>query len=226
MIDQIDDRLAAWVEETLGGITPTHTEPTADNGKGELGVNLYLLELVNEPLRHHTQRPYLQPALRYLVTTSAGEPRNAHRLLGELLFAALENADFEVELEPASAQLWSAFHLPPRPSFIVRIPLPRERTAVTAPLVRQAADTQEVATTIFYGLLVGPGATPLAGARIELPALYRSARTDAQGRFQFVGVPVAPYAKHFRIITRGHELEIDFTETGSATEPVVITIDL
>jgi hypothetical protein len=99
LIDQIDDRLIAWVEATLDGITPTLTAPTA--GDGARGVNLYLLEMVNDLLRHHTQRPHTQPALRYLVTTSDPDPKAAHRLLGALVFAAMDHEEFEVELEPA-----------------------------------------------------------------------------------------------------------------------------
>lgn len=224
MIDQIDARLITWVETTLGGITTTLTVPTA--GDNARGVNLYLLELVNDPLRHHTQRPPIQPVLRYLVTTSDPDPKSAHRLLGALLFAALDHEEFEVELAPAPASLWQAFNLAPRPSFLLRVPLPRERVPVEIPLVRQPAATEEVTTTIFYGLLLGPEAIPLAGARIELPALTRSTTTDAQGRFQFVGLPVAPHPKRFHILARGRTLDLSIIETGTAAAPVIITFDL
>lgn len=224
MIDQIDDRLIAWVAATLGGITPTLTVPTA--GDDARGVNLYLLELVNDPLRQHTQRPRAQPALRYLVTTSDPDPKAAHHLLGALVFAAMDHEEFEVELEPASAQLWQAFNLAPRPSFLLRVPLPHEWVPVDRPLVRQPAATEEVTTTIFYGLLLGPESIPLAGARIELPALARATTTDAQGRFQFVALPVAPHPKRFHILARGRTLDLSVTETGTPATPVIITFDL
>lgn len=224
MIDQIDDHLIAWVKATLGGITPTLTAPTS--GDGARGVNLYLLDLVNDPLRQHTQRPRVQPALRYLVTTSDPDPKAAHRLLGALVFAALEHEEFEVELDPAPAQLWQAFNLAPQPSFLLRVPLPHERVPVELPLVRQPAAAEEVTTTIFYGLLLGPESIPLAGARIELPALARATSTDGQGRFQFVGLPVAPHPKRFHILARGRTLDLSVTETGTPAAPVIITFDL
>jgi hypothetical protein len=224
VIDQVDVQLSAWVEEALGAIKPTLLPPAAATGTP--GVNLYLFELVNEPLLVSSQRPHLQPALRYLVTTTAKEPQEAHRLLGALLFAAMDHPDFEVELEPLPAAVWSALQIPPKPSFVLRVPLPRTRSRPPTPLVRQPPTLVEAALTNFYGLLLGPGGYPVAGAQVELPALNRSTRSDPRGRFQLDGVPIAPHAKQLTIQARGRTLAVLIEQTGSPSEPVGITFHL
>lgn len=224
MIDQIDEQLSDWVEQVLGGIRPGLTPPR--DIEGSLAVNLYLLELVDDPLRRNTSRPPLQPALRYLVTTSADEPRDAHRLLSTLLYAAFEQDEFEVELDPVPHHTWSAFNIAPRPSFILRVPLPHERQPTLAPLVREVATTRSVPLVTLHGRLLGPEQHPLANARIELPTLYRYAYTDARGRFAIPGVPAAPQRKRLRITARDRTTRVQLVETGSPEHPVTITFDL
>lgn len=224
MIEQVDVQLSAWVEEALGAIKPTLLPPTA--ATSALGVNLYLFELVNEPLLASSQRPRLQPALRYLVTTAAKDPQEAHRMLGALLFAALDHVDFEVELEPLSPALWTAMQIPPQPSFVLRVPLPHERTKPATPLVREPPTLVGAGLTNLYGLLLGPGGYPVAGAHIELPALNRSTRSDVHGRFQLNGVPMAPHAKQLTIRARGRTLVVIIEETGAPEKPVGITFHL
>lgn len=221
MIKQVDQQLIEWVQKELN-VTPTLEPPRA--AEGELLVHLYLLELVNDPLRSHTARPRHQPALRYLVTTHADDPQEAHGLLSELLFKALAHPEYEVDLEPLPSTTWSAFEVAPRPSFILRVPLPHEREPEPAEPVREVAlESRPVA--VFYGLLLGPGDVPLAGARVELPNLNRSANTDSKGRFQLNGVP-AGRKKTLLIQARGRELSRSFEETGSPDEPVIIRFDL
>lgn len=224
MIDQLDDQLSTWVTQTVGGIQPTLAAPS--DGDGGLGINLYLLELVNEPLRQHTGRPHVQPALRYLVTVTAAEPKDAHRLLGALLHAALEHPDFEVELEPIPSHFWTAFHIVPRPAFVLRLPWPREWPASTAPLVQAPPSLVSGGLAPFYGQVRGPGATPLANARITVPNLDRHAVSDAQGRFTLAGLPTAPRPKTLQITARGHTTIVTVTEQGSPDAPVQLAVEI
>ncbi len=122
MIDQIDEKLVKWVKDPVGdNLTPSLGAP-ADNGA--LSVNLYLLELVDDPMRRSGDNPPYQPALRYLITTHAGDPKDAHSLLAALLYAAMENPEYEVDLDPVPSHLWSAFNIAPRPAFILKAHCP------------------------------------------------------------------------------------------------------
>jgi hypothetical protein len=224
VIDQVDDNLSNWVETILGGLKPSLSAPTEANGT--LAVNLYLLELVDDPLRRNTSRPPLQPALRYLVTSSAEEPKDAHRLLGTLLMAALNNPSYEVELEPVPHNTWSAFKIAPRPSFILRVPLEREWPISTVPLVTEGAATQGAPMLDMHGVLLGPNDVPIANGRIEIPNLYRYTYTDSKGRFQLNGVPASPRVKTLRIMARNRELTVHVAETGAPDRPVNLKFDL
>ena len=192
MIEQIDDELVLWVKQALGdGVTPTLDPPT---DSGSQSIHLYLLEVVNNPFpRSGANAPY-QPTLRYLVTTYAQDPREAHRLLTDLLYAAMQSPQYEVDLEPISHELWAAFHIAPRPAFILRAQLPHKEKCHPTKRVRQPEPDMDSSTPILpmYGLVLGPGEIPLMNARVELPNLFRSATTDHRGRFTLAGVPAAP----------------------------------
>src|SRR5687768_7636030 len=106
MIDQIDRRLVAWI----GGILAQVDVSLAPPGKTDAarGVGLYLMELVQSPQARGPRRPPLTMTLRYLVTTQAAKPEDAHQMLGALVVAALENPEFEVEQESLPLSLWTA----------------------------------------------------------------------------------------------------------------------
>jgi hypothetical protein len=225
MIDQIDDRLTKWVEKVVENVRPSFAPPSdAEDG---LAISLYLLEIVDDPRRSHTGRPRLQPSLRYLVTTRAGEPQDAHRLLGVLFYAAMENPDFEVELEPVASEFWSAFHIIPRPAFILRLPLPHDWNLPDLPLVAQNA-ALEISSPLkpLYGQVFGPGKIPLAGARVELPNLSRYTTTGPHGTFSLTGVRSEPAMKTLLIKARGREQIVTTTENGTPANPVRFSFDI
>jgi hypothetical protein len=226
MIEKIDDELILWVKQALGqDVTPT-LAPPADSQTSS--VSLYLLEVVNNPFpRSGANYPY-QPTLRYLVTTHAQDPRKAHRLLAALLYAAFKKPEYEVELEPIPHDLWAAFHIAPRPAFILRAQLPHQEKGQPAQLVRQPEPVMDSSAPVvpMYGLVLGPGDVPLMNARVELPNLFRSATTDHRGRFTLAGVPAAPKKKTLIIKARRQEKIIQIQRTGTPDEPEVIHLDL
>src|SRR5690606_366713 len=100
MIDQVDERLQGWIGNVLGGVDVALTIPRGDAADTPT-VHLYLTQIV--PARAKTpdaRRAPLQAMLHYLVAVRAAEPLDAHRLLGDLIFAALDNPDFELNFEP------------------------------------------------------------------------------------------------------------------------------
>jgi hypothetical protein len=238
LIEQIDRQLKQWVEKVLSAsaIGETGTAeavppaafslaPPARDPAG-CGVSCYLLELQDHPPARDTQRAPLQIALNYLVTAWAEQPEDAHRLLGRLVFAAMQEPEWEVLLAPPSETLWSALGVPPQPAFILSLPLRVERPAPPAPLVRQAIQLQAAPVTSLAGVVLGPGDIPLAGAIVELPALRQSRYTDHKGQFLFPMVPAEPAEKKLNIKARGRERSVTISLPAEASTPLVIHFDL
>lgn len=226
MIKEIDEGILAWAESIVGKGNQVSLAPPTDGDS--LSVNLYLLELVNDPMRRSGSNLPNQPALRYLVTTHASDPKDAHNLLAALLYAAMESSEYEVDLEPVPSQLWPAFNIAPRPAFILQALLPHGGKERPAPLVRQLEPDLHSTTPVvpLYGLVLGPQEVPLMNARVELPNLFRSATTDSKGRFTLLGVPAAPKEKTLLIKAHKREKSEVVQQTGTPHDPVIIQFDL
>ena len=226
MIDQVDEALQKWVKSVTGSAAAISLDAPVSGGTQT--VSLYLLEIIDDPDRHTgDSRPY-QPVLRYLVTTNAGEPQQAHRLLSDLLYAAMESSDYEVDLTPVPAHIWTGFSLAPKPAFFLRASLPEKALGKPGKPVFQSEPDLDSGVPIvpLYGLLLGPNDVPLMNARIELPNLFRFVYTDSKGGFVLQGVPAAPKEKTLLIKARKREKTIVVQQTGQPDQPVVIRFNL
>ena len=224
MIDQTDRRLVAWIGGILDQVNVSLAAPAAT----EIGrtVGLYLLELVQSPPARGTRRPPIQMILRYLVTAQAAKPEEAHQMLGNLVIAALEDPEFEVEQEPLPIATWTALGVAPQPSFVLRVPFRHERPEKLAPLVRQPVVIKQSVLRSLVGQILGPGNIPIMSARVELPALDLRTETDSKGRFRFSTVPAAPGARLVRVRAKGQEFSINTEQAESENEPLVIHLQL
>lgn len=200
MIQEADAQVSAWIGGVAGA--PVWLERPRDHGE-EKGVGLYLLELGEQPPAREGRQAPLQIQLRYLVTTWAGSAEEEHRILGRLVFAALERTDWQVALRSLAPETWAALGVPPRPAFVLQVPLRVERPAPIARRVRSPLLVHVVASVPFAGRVVGPGDLPVAGARVELPSLSAAAETDWDGRFLFPKVPAEPRTKRIRVLAKG-----------------------
>jgi hypothetical protein len=216
---EFDGRLKDWVGNVIQGAELSLEAP--ETKKPGRGVGMYLLELVQSLPPSTSRRPPLQLALRYLVTAWSETPEDAHQMLVDLMFAAMENTDFQVESESVPLSVWTAFSVPPRPSFLLRVPMRQERPQPQAKLVRELKFQSSPAVG-FHGLLLGPGDVPLSDCRIELPALNLSTRTDYRGKFYFPSVPSAG-SKQLLVKAKGLEFPVrseeNYPDSGS---PLVI----
>lgn len=201
----VDRRLQEWIGSVHSGIAISLDAPARQtSGKG---IGLYLMEVV-QCSPHITARPApLQLNLRYLVTSWAETPQEAHQLLTKLAFAALASRDFEVELDPVPLDAWRAFGLPPTPSFVLRVPLRHARPDASPKRVRQQLQVSSSPMVQLYGVVVGPEDTPIAEANIELTSPRRSAISDRRGRFHFPAVP-GGIAKRLVVRAKGRELTL------------------
>jgi len=226
MIEEIDQRLSDWIGSVLAEDVEVSLFPPGDLGDKNI-VGLYLKDILPSAPTRGTRRPPLQVLLRYLVTARAKSPQEAHRILSQLLFAAMEHPDYEVELDPIPAQVWTAFGSIPMPAFMLRLPLRVERPEKPVRLIRSPIEVQQSPLARMEGMVMGPDETPLANARVELSTHNLVARTDVKGRFIFPTVPTEPALKKVRVIARGRELfkEVDYIKFKQK-EPLIIHFDV
>lgn len=225
MIEEVDQRLREWIASVLPEEIEVSLLPPGKMGNKKT-VGLYLKDILHSVPHKGARRPPLQVLLRYLISSWAENPEEAHSLLGRLLFAAMEHPGYEVELAPIPPEVWNAFGAIPAPAFMIKVPLRLERPEKPSPLIRSPIEIAKSELASMGGTILGPGEVPLANARVELSTHKLVARTDAKGRFLFPSVPAQPAKKKFRIIARGGKLfkEIDFTK--SKQEPLIIQFDI
>lgn len=227
MIDEVDQRLKSWVGRVLGDAPVSLAVPQRESV--ERGVGLYLLELAPAPPTrpaHASRRPPLRVSLCYLVTAGGESPERAHHLLGELVFAALEEPDFEVDLSPPPVPLWAALGMAPRPAFRLRVPLERERPVPAVPRVKEPLITRAVPAVPLLGRVVGPGDIPIPEALVELPSMGLSARTDAKGLFRFASVPSATPLGRLEVRAKGAVLAVRAEELPTEEGALVVRLPL
>lgn len=223
MIDEIDRQMSAWATGVAGGLAVTLGLP--ERAPSGSGVSLYLLEIANAPPPRGARPAPVRLHLRYLVTTWAERPEEAHRLLGELVFAALDRSDVDVDLAPLPAHEWAALGLTPRPSFVLQAPLVRSRAEKPAPPVKQMV-TRVASAVGVRGVVLGPGDVPLAGALVEVPSMGLVTRADGGGRFRFARVCAEPRVQKLRVRAKGHVELFDAPLDGAPGEPITIRMKL
>lgn len=210
MIDTIDRELQEWLKATVPKTAVSFTVPPAEAGEKPM-ISCYLLALATAPPTRATTNGSPAPqqfALRYLVSVSAAVPEDAHRILGPLVFAAMDRPGCEVELDMLPADLWLALGVVPRPAFMLRVPLRLARPEPTAGIVLHPIVINKSPLRPLAGRLVGPGEVPLAGARLELPSLNLATRSDHRGHFTFPPIPSDPLPKELVITARGRVLRV------------------
>jgi hypothetical protein len=216
-----DEHLRQWVQEVVGPVQVGSGVP----GPGtDAGVALYPLGLApSQETRSARRAEPHRFLLSYLVATQ-GE--HAHEHLGTLLVAALERSEWQVELDALTPALWLSLGTAPRPAFVLTVeaivPRPQRRRG---PPVTQPLEVDVTPTRGLEGRVVGPGAVPVPGARVELVGLNTHTRTDARGRFAFPVVPAAGGRVRLRISAKDREY-VAAADLGGTDEPVVIHCDL
>jgi hypothetical protein len=220
MIDQVDRNLEDWIGHIVEAAVVSLLAP--GDAVEHRGIGLYLIEILQTPPPRGTRRPPLQITLRYLVTSWDKDPREAHRLLGDLLFAAMEHPDFEVEQDPLPIQIWMSLGVAPRPCFVLRVPLRLQRPEKPIPLVRQSLLVKTSTLRRLTGRVLGPQDTPIMNARVEVPSLLLSTQTDFGGRFALPGLPADPSTVVLRVKARGQTVTVQADVGVLNGEPLVI----
>ena len=212
--------LEEWVRTVDPSAQFTLDAPVAE--RSGRGVSVYLLEVAPRPPSRGTVRPPLQLWLRYLVTTWAEEPADAHDLLLDLAFGAMDQPDLEVLTEPVTPATWTALGAVAQPSFVLRMSLRRERAEpivkpVLVPLIIEAAPR-----IVVSGVVLDPRESALSGATVGVVGIDHTTTTDRRGRFRLEGVPGSPVDSRLRVRAKGVEVIVPVpTKPGSASSMVI-----
>ncbi|NOK22967.1 carboxypeptidase-like regulatory domain-containing protein [Corallococcus carmarthensis] len=218
MIDEVDLRMKAWVGR-IATEAPVYLG-VPDRESLDRGVCLYLLELGPAPLTRAGKRGALQFTVCYLVTVGAETPERAHRLLGDLVFAAMSDKELEVDLSPVPAALWAGLRSVPRPAFRLRVQVRKEKPLAE---VRCLSLVEGPSTPPpLLGRVVGPGDVPIQDAWVALPSLQLSTRTDAQGQFLFPRLPPVESLGRLEVRAEGELLSVESEGLATGTAPLII----
>jgi hypothetical protein len=186
MIDEADDRVLAWARNILGHDQVSLGLPASADNQDE--VRLHLLEISLEPTRQTTKHTRLTLLLKYLVTARSATAVTAHRMLSELLVAAVHNPEFQIDRTPLPVSVWHALGVPPQAAFQFRTQACKDFPVTPAKMVRRVM-LETVQVGALHGSVLGPEEIPLADSTVELPQISMSTRTDGHGRFAFSMVP-------------------------------------
>jgi len=225
MIERIGQEIKDWISSVITGVEVALGLP--DDGAQSAQIGLYLMDLSQSNCARVGKLSPFKINLRYLVTARSPRAEEAHRLLGELIFAALqkpekEAPEFEVVVEPLPVEAWAALGAPPQPSFFLRAPLRRERPEPEVPMVTEPVVLQPSPMRMLSGTVYESGGMPIMGARVELLTLGIATRTDEWGRFRFAGVPSNGQLK-LLVQAKGQTKEIDYS---IGDEPLEIRLSL
>jgi hypothetical protein len=224
VIEKADRQIVQWIGTILPKVPVSLGAPGPKSTPK--GIAVYLLDVSVDPPARSAKRPPLQVELRYLLTAWDDQEEESHRLLGSLLFAALDNPDFQVEPNPVALEVWRGLGLAPRPSLVLRVPLRKVRPEKIAPPVRVPLVVRTSGLGRLAGRVVGPGDLPLMAADVELPSLHLRARTDPDGRFQFYGIPLSKSVNTVKVRAKGKEITVDVKGWRDQEEPLLIRMNL
>jgi Carboxypeptidase regulatory-like domain len=212
-----------WVASVDPGADLTMDFPL--DGRPGHGVSAYLLEIAPGAPPRGTSRPPLQLWLRYLVTTWSDDPLQARRLLLDLAFAAMGQSDFEIATEPLPPEIWTALGTAPRPSFVLRAAVRRDRPEIVAPRVLLPLIVEPGRFIAVAGVVLGPNDQALSGAEIDVVGLGRGTRTDSRGRFRLSSLPGDPVATRLRVRAKGVEVVVGVPPDPEQAQRLIIHVD-
>jgi hypothetical protein len=218
MIDDLDRRLTGWIQSVLPKI-PVSLLPAAATPSGK-GIALLAVDLATDPVARGAKRPPLRLQVRYLVTSWAPEPEEAHRMIGELAFSAMDRGDLELEPGPVPLELWRTLGLPPRAAFLLKATVQKEREEKPVPRVKVPLVLKKSLLRPLQGRVLGPKDIPLTKARVELLELGLAAETDPDGRFTFHAVPQGNGPRQVRVTAKGMTVDVKVGD-----EPLIIRMN-
>lgn len=215
MFQDRSEALVRWAGNALDGIQTRLGPPVT--GRPGRGVSFQLLTVTPQPVPDAERHRRLCASLRYIATAWAPDDAVAHNLLGRLVFAAMQQKEFELEREPPSMVLWRSLGVPPQPGVLVTCrastPLPARRTifATTPP-------------SSLDGRVMGVDGRPVGEATVAVPRYDMYARTNEDGHFH---LPALPSRERTTLVVQSHgdQQMVDFVRSGGRAPGLVIQLD-
>jgi hypothetical protein len=221
-MDEVARSIAAWMGTIVGDV------PVALAARGselpDRGIGLLLLEVHRSAAPRGTRRTPLALSARFLVTIEAADPAESYRLVGELAFAAVEDTELEIELEPVPAHVWAMLAATARPALIVRVPVRRARPEPEGPRVREPLVAHVSPVVALEGRVLGPGDFPIPYARIEAPGLGAAAYADPAGFFRLAPLPLDPPLRELIVKAKGVRTTIVAEESAGFRTPLTVRL--
>ncbi|SPH24304.1 hypothetical protein DEA8626_03354 [Defluviimonas aquaemixtae] len=218
MIDAATERLEGWLRQVGVEADIVIGPPVAEAGKAT--IFLHLMDLLPTHPRSHAATARAALTARYLVTTAAPDSAAGHRALGQVTEAALADAGIDAEFAAIDVAVWRAFGVAPRAGLFLNVPIEPQLPARAGVPVTQPTEIELAPFGRLAGQVIGPGPAGLARAKVTLPELRRSTRTDDRGLFAFEGIAVRPGRSTLLIEARGRSqtLQIDLSESPVKVE--------
>lgn len=221
MIEKADKHLRDWIQKVL---PETEVALSFDGGNEDRPHVVLLLLDIHRATPAQSVRMPLKINLRYLISLAGGAMEKRHQLLGELVFAALEEASFETQLEPPPNSLWLSLGVHPRPAFYCVFPLTLERPTV-AKTVREVV-VRHAPTTHLRGQLIDHNHRPVAGASIQISGLSTQIHSDRNGKFEFKMIPRQPERKQVLIHIGSREIVQNIVIPDNDETQITVPINL
>ncbi len=227
MIEIADKEIQQWAMNVCQGesIKPCVSLSPPDPHKDQTCIHVYLSEILPGHASQLARNGARSVTLNYLICVCATDESTSHRLLGQLLFAAMDEPGYSVCFDRPNAALWQAIGTADRPCFMIQMPLFRpafeEATRVT-----QYPTVRATPTTSFSGVVVGPHNIPIPGARVTLNSLGRTTSTDNDGEFHFVCVPLANTEEVLRVEAKGIDVDVKTRPSGrTVAQPIILRLN-
>jgi len=173
-LDQRTHELTAWLEGVVPGVAVTVRASGEVESKQGITVQLSRVSPVGRPRNGGAP---LELLLRYRVEVRLEDPLAEQRALGEIAFAALAGADYQVEADGIEG-----------PAMAITARLVRMREFTRAPAVRRHR-TNVQPGRVLDGVVLSRAAGPVANALVTIPGTDRRTYTDRAGRFRFHAIP-------------------------------------
>ncbi|MBB5376750.1 hypothetical protein HNQ07_002214 [Deinococcus metalli] len=157
---------------------------------GSPAILLTLLAILPFPPPRTLDRTPLRFRLRYLVTAAPNASPAGQKVLGQVLAAAMQASDFQVELGDMAPELWSALGWRPQPAFWLMVPVTVPREQPSAPLAREhVLSVQDAGRVWRRGTVTDARGQPVAGARVQLEGAPEPLYTNSAGQFELAARP-------------------------------------
>ena len=224
MIDEIDFRLKKWIATVIdSNFQVSFDHPGKIENKPT--VSVYLFKMDNSMPTSVAREIPFQVNLSYLLTVQSENQMESHQTLGKLLFAAKEQAGFEVDFHSLPSGYWQSFGTVPLPYFIIRLQLIKARKEEQVPKIQEPPRIDMGNLTSLEGIVLGSNNIPVSAAKITLDHWKTISYTDNNGCFSIATDSTSRKSFNCKIEAKGKQFSISIPFEEIQHKPIKIHLD-